>query len=58
MTNVTHPLDIIRVDNLRLWSHVGVLDHEREHGQWFRVDLELHLDLNEFKVNFTLKAML
>ncbi|WP_413401677.1 MULTISPECIES: dihydroneopterin aldolase [unclassified Synechococcus] len=46
MTNVTHPLDIIRVDNLRLWSHVGVLDHEREHGQWFRVDLELHLDLS------------
>ena len=47
MSNVTHPLDIIRVDNLRLWAHVGVLDHEREHGQWFRVDLELHLDLSQ-----------
>ena len=47
MSNVTHPLDIIRVDNLRLWAHVGVLDHEREHGQWFRVDLELHFDLSQ-----------
>ncbi len=41
------PLDIIRVDNLRLWAHVGVLEHERDHGQWFRVDLALHLDLSE-----------
>ena len=41
------PLDIIRVDNLRLWAHVGVLAHERDHGQWFRVDLALHLDLSK-----------
>ena len=41
------PLDIIRVEDLRLWAHVGVLEHERDHGQWFRVDLELHLDLSE-----------
>ena len=41
------PFDIIRVDNLRLWAHVGVLEHERDHGQWFRVDLALHLDLSE-----------
>ena len=46
MNNLTPPLDIIRVDNLRLWAHVGVLDHERELGQWFRVDLEFHLDLS------------
>ena len=41
------PLDIIRVEDLRLWAHVGVLEHERDHGQWFRVDLGLHLDLSE-----------
>ena len=41
------PLDIIRVDNLLLWAHVGVLAHERDHGQWFRVDLALHLDLSK-----------
>ena len=47
MSHSPYPLDIIRVDNLRLWAHVGVLDHERQHGQWFRVDLALHLDLSE-----------
>ena len=41
------PLDVIRVDDLRLWAHVGVLDHERRDGQWFRVDLALHLDVNQ-----------
>ena len=46
MTSSSQPLDIIRVEDLRLWAHVGVLDREREHGQWFRVDLELHLDLS------------
>lgn len=46
MSNTSRPLDIIQVDNLRLWAHVGVLDFEREQGQWFRVDLELHLDLS------------
>ena len=42
----THPLDVIRVDDLRLWAHVGVLEHERRDGQWFRVDLALYLDLS------------
>ena len=46
MTSSSQPLDIIRVEDLRLWAHVGVLDREREHGQWFRVDLELHLDFS------------
>jgi dihydroneopterin aldolase len=47
MNSPSLPLDIIRVENLRLWAHVGVLEHERDHGQWFRVDLALHLDLSE-----------
>jgi dihydroneopterin aldolase len=33
------------VRGLRLWAHVGVLEHEREHGQWFELDLEVALDL-------------
>ena len=43
----TKPLDVIRVDDLRVWAHVGVLDHERRDGQWFRIDLALHLDITE-----------
>ena len=34
----------ILVRGLRLWAHVGVLDVERELGQWFEVDLRLGLD--------------
>ena len=29
----------------RLWAHVGVLEQERLHGQWFDLDLELAVDL-------------
>ena len=50
------PLDVIRVDDLRLWAHVGVLDHERRDGQWFRVDLALHLDVNQAALADSLDA--
>ena len=36
---------VIHVANLRLWAHVGVLEHERRDGQWFRVDLRLWVDV-------------
>lgn len=39
------PSDRILVRQLRLWAHVGVLDVERERGQWFELDLDLALDL-------------
>ncbi|MED5165551.1 MAG: dihydroneopterin aldolase, partial [Cyanobacteriota bacterium] len=29
------PLGAIHVNDVRLWAHVGVLDHERREGQWF-----------------------
>ncbi len=37
--------DRIVVRRLRLWAHVGVLEQERVHGQWFELDLELAADL-------------
>ena len=38
--------DQIVVRGLRLWAHVGVLEHERQLGQWFELDLELGWDLS------------
>ena len=37
--------DRIVVRGLRLWAHVGVLEHERLQGQWFELDLDLGIDL-------------
>jgi len=39
------PGDRILVRDLRLWAHVGVLEQERQLGQWFELDLELAVDL-------------
>ncbi|MEB3307605.1 MAG: dihydroneopterin aldolase, partial [Cyanobacteriota bacterium] len=39
--------DAIVVRGLRLWAHVGVLEHERAHGQWFELDVRLELDLRD-----------
>ena len=39
------PVDRILVRGLRLWAHVGVLEHERQLGQWFELDLALGWDL-------------
>ena len=40
------PDGAVHVNDLRLWAHVGVLDHERLEGQWFSVDFSLWLDLS------------
>ena len=37
--------DQIVVRGLRLWAHVGVLEFERQQGQWFELDMELSQDL-------------
>jgi dihydroneopterin aldolase len=37
--------DRIVVRGLRLWAHVGVLEFERQLGQWFELDLCLAWDL-------------
>ena len=41
------PVDLIHIHDLRLWAHVGVLEHERRDGQWFQLDITLGLDLSE-----------
>jgi dihydroneopterin aldolase len=39
------PADAIHVQGLRLWAHVGVLEHERRDGQWFELEFWLGGDL-------------
>ncbi|MCP9849384.1 dihydroneopterin aldolase [Cyanobium sp. Morenito 9A2] len=38
-------MDAIHVRGLRLWAHVGVLEAERELGQWFELGFSLWADL-------------
>ena len=42
---MNQPSDAIHVQGLRLWAHVGVLERERELGQWFELELSLWHDL-------------
>jgi dihydroneopterin aldolase len=37
--------DRVVVRGLRLWAHVGVLERERQLGQWFELDFSLSWDL-------------
>ena len=37
--------DRIVLRGLRLWAHVGVLEHERRLGQWFELDAWFEADL-------------
>ncbi|MFS6827732.1 dihydroneopterin aldolase [Cyanobium sp. ATX-6F1] len=37
--------DAIHVRGLRLWAHVGVLEAERQLGQWFELEFSLWADL-------------
>ncbi|QEY33330.1 dihydroneopterin aldolase [Synechococcus sp. RSCCF101] len=39
-------MDAIHVRGLRLWAHVGVLEQERTHGQWFELSFSLRRDLS------------
>ncbi|MFZ5646098.1 MAG: dihydroneopterin aldolase [Bacillota bacterium] len=38
-------MDKIIMKGMRFYGHHGVLDHEREEGQLFVVDMDLYLDL-------------
>jgi len=37
--------DLIELTGLRIFAHHGVLDHERENGQEFVIDVRISLDL-------------
>ena len=50
--------DRILVRDLRLWAHVGVLESERQLGQWFELDLELGVDLSAAALGDDLAASL
>jgi len=50
--------DRIVVRDLRLWAHVGVLESERQLGQWFELDLELGVDLSAAATGDDLAASL
>lgn len=49
-------MDAIHVRDLRLWAHVGVLDHERRDGQWFSLDFCLWMDLRQAAIKDDLMA--
>ncbi len=39
--------DGIHVNDIRIWAHVGVLEHERIKGQWFSIDFSVWLNLDK-----------
>tara|TARA_B100000700_G_C14367214_1_gene544257 strand:- start:72 stop:455 length:384 start_codon:yes stop_codon:yes gene_type:complete len=49
---------LIKVRNLTLWSHVGVLEEEREYGQQFIVDLYMWSDVIKASKNDDLESTL
>ena len=51
-------MDALHVRDLRLWAHVGVLDSERQDGQWFALDLSFQLDLSSAAADDDLGATL
>ncbi len=44
-------LSSIHIERLNLWSHVGVLDHERLLGQSFLLDFTIWIDLDSAALN-------
>ena len=45
----------LKIENIKLWARVGVLDKERELGQLFRLDIFLWTDFDECTKNDDLK---
>ncbi len=43
----TNPADAITLTGLRAWAFHGVLEHERANGQFFLIDVTVHLSLRE-----------
>ena len=45
----------LKIENIKLWARVGVLDHERELGQLFILDIFLWTDFEKCTVNDDIK---
>ena len=45
----------LKVENIKLWARVGVLDEERELGQLFVLDILLWTDFEECTINDDIK---
>ena len=45
----------LKIENIKLWSRVGVLDEERELGQLFTLDIFLWTDFEKSTVNDDIK---
>ena len=45
----------LKIDNIKLWDRVGVLDEERDLGQLFSLDIFLWTDFEKCTVNHYIK---
>jgi len=45
----------LKIENFKLWARVGVLDEERELGQFFSLDIFLWTDFEECTENDDIK---
>ncbi len=45
----------LKIENIKLWARVGVLDEERELGQLFILDIFLWTDFEECTINDNIK---
>ena len=45
----------LKIENIKLWARVGVLDEERELGQLFILDIFLWTDFGKCTVNDDIK---
>ena len=45
----------LKIENIKLWARVGVLDEERELGQLFILDIFLWTDFEKCTVNDDIK---
>ena len=45
----------LKIENIKLWARVGVLDEEREIGQLFNLDIFLWTDFEKCTVNDDIK---
>ncbi len=46
----------LKIENIKLWARVGVLDEERELGQLFILDIFLWTDFELFKISSNFKG--